>query len=64
MKAAIPTLMTADSDLAQFASAVKQNVDSMTGQQKNAVKLVPLESTATLAQVITQLNAILERMQG
>ncbi|MCY1165186.1 hypothetical protein D9M73_50860 [compost metagenome] len=64
MKAAIPALMTPDADLSQFAAAVKQNVDSMTGQQKNAVKLVPLASTATLAEVITQLNAILDRMQG
>lgn len=64
MKAAIPALMTPDSDLAQFAAAVKQNVDSLTGQQKNSVKLEPLESTATLANVITQLNAILDRMQG
>jgi hypothetical protein len=64
MKAPIPTLMTGNADVDQFAGAVKQNLDTLSGQHKNAVKLKALPSTATLAQVITQLNAILVRIQG
>lgn len=63
MKAAIPTLTSGDSGLDLFAQSVKQNLDSMTGQLKNKPKLKPLAATATLAEVITQLNAILSRLQ-
>lgn len=64
MKAAIPVVMSGTPDLDRFAEAVKQNVDGITGQQKNAKKLLPLPSTATLPEAIAQLNAILDRLQG
>lgn len=64
MKAAIPVVTTGNEELNRFFEAVKQNVDGITGQQKNSVKLSPLASTATMAEIIDQLNAILTRIQG
>jgi hypothetical protein len=64
MKASIPILNTGNAQIDGFAEAVKQNLDSMTGQQKNAAKLLPLPSTATTAEIITRLNALLTRIQG
>ena len=63
MKQAIPTLNTGDANLDRFAESVKQNLDSITGQQKNATRLQPLASTATTAEQIARLNALLERIQ-
>lgn len=63
MKAALPTVTSGNAQVDAFCGAVKQNMDQITGQQKNVPVLVPLESTATLAETITQLNAILARMQ-
>lgn len=62
-KAAVPTLATPDATLGAFASAVKQNLDAITGQARGAKKLAPLPSTATLAQVVARLNELLERLQ-
>jgi len=64
MKVPVPTVNTGNADLDRFAEAVKANMDSMTGQQKNATKLLPLASTATQAEQINRLNALLERIQG
>ena len=64
MKSAIPSLNTGSADVDRFADAVKTNLDSITGQQKNAVKLLPLAATATTAEMITRLNALLDRIQG
>ena len=64
MKAAIPTVRTGNQDLDRFCESVKENMDGITGQQKNTQKLEPLESTASSAQIIAQLNAILVRIQG
>lgn len=64
MKPAIPVARSGDGAVDRALQAIKQTLDDMTGQQKNSVKLVPLESTATLAEVITQLNAMLARMQA
>jgi hypothetical protein len=62
-KAAIPTLNTGQIGLDQFAAAVKQNVDSITGQARNVERLQPLPATATLAEVINRLNIITARLQ-
>jgi hypothetical protein len=62
-KASIPTVNTGTLDLDQFASAVKQNLDSITAQARNVERLQPLPATATLADVITRLNAIVARLQ-
>jgi mannose/fructose-specific phosphotransferase system component IIA len=64
MKPAIPPVNTGNGDVDRFAEAVKQTLDGMTGQQKNVVKLVPLPDTATSAEQIAQLNAMLARLQG
>lgn len=63
-KAAIPTLQTGTNDLDRFAEAVKQNLDTMTGQHKNVGRLEPLRPTATLADLIAAHNAVVERLQG
>lgn len=63
-KAAIPAVSTGQAQIDQFAAAVKQNMDQMTGQQKNAVKLTVLPSTASNAEIIGRLNALLNRLQG
>jgi hypothetical protein len=62
-KAAIPTVKTGRADLDQAMSAIKQNLDAMTGQARNVRKLAPLPATASLADVIAQVNAISERLQ-
>lgn len=62
-KQAIPTYFKTDEDLNRFAAAVKQTLDSITGQARNAVKLEPLPATATNAEIIERLNAIAERIQ-
>lgn len=64
MKLAVPPLNTGNGDIDRFSEAVKTNLDSITGQQKNAVKLLPLASTATTAEIIARLNALLDRLQG
>jgi hypothetical protein len=64
MKTAIPSVNSGNGDVDRFAEAVKQNLDSMTGQQKNAIKLLPLAATATTAEQIARLNALLDRIQG
>ena len=63
MKPAIPSVRTGTPDLDQALSAVKQTLDEMTGQTRNATRMQPLPSTATLPEVITQINAILARIQ-
>ncbi len=62
-KAAIPVVNSGQFDIDQFASAVKQNMDAMTGQARNVTRLQPLPTTATLAEVIAQLNAVVDRLQ-
>lgn len=64
MKPAIPIVRSGDATVDRAFQNIKQTLDDMTGQQKNSVRLVPLESTATLAEVIAQLNAMLARMQA
>jgi hypothetical protein len=63
MKAAIPTVRTGDPALDRALDAMKQNLDALSGQARNATRLQPLSGTATQAQIIEQLNAILARLQ-
>lgn len=62
MKAAIPVVTTGQQNLDRFCEAVKQNMDAITGQHKNAPVLTELTSTATLADVIEQLNLLHKRI--
>ena len=61
-KASIPALKSGNMQTDAFAQAVKQNLDWLTGQQKNAPPLKELSSTATLEQVIEQVNQLRKRL--
>jgi hypothetical protein len=63
MKPAIPTAKTGKPDVDMALSAVKQTLDEMTGQARNSAQLQPLPDTASTADIIRQLNAILARIQ-
>lgn len=64
-KPAIPPVQSGNQAIDSFASAVKQSIDTMTGQFQNATPITPLDpSTATTADCARQLNLILERIQG
>ena len=63
-RAAVPAVNSGNPSLDKFAAIVKQNSDWLTGQLQNAPVLVPLKSTATLAEVIGQANKMLVRIQG
>ena len=62
-KAAIPSVKTGRPELDRALSSIKQNLDAITAQSKNGTRLTPLAPTATLAEVIAQLNAIVDRLQ-
>lgn len=62
-KAAVPTISTGRADLDRVLSALKQNMDGITGQARNTRRLEPLPSTASNAEIITRLNEILARLQ-
>ena len=62
-KAAIPSVKTGQADLDNALQAIKQNMDAITGQARNNPTLSPLPTSATLVQVVTQLNAVLARIQ-
>lgn len=61
---AIPTLRSGAASVDRYAEAVKQAIDSMTGQLKNSEALVELAPTATLPEVIAALNVVVRRLQG
>jgi len=62
-KPAIPAVHTGQVELDRALSAMKQSLDAITGQARNAAKLTPLPTTATLADTITRANALLDRLQ-
>lgn len=62
-KAAIPAVLTGKPDLDRALSSMKQNLDAITAQARNTARFEPLPSTATLADVITRLNAVVDRLQ-
>lgn len=62
-KAAIPVVRTQQADLDLAMSAIKQNLDAITGQARNVQRFAPLPATATLADVIERLNAVVARLQ-
>jgi hypothetical protein len=62
-KPAIPNTRTGDARTDLALAAMKQTLDQITGQARNAVRLDPLPSTATTADIIDRLNAITERLQ-
>ncbi len=62
-KAAIPAVLTGKPDLDRALSSMKQNIDEITAQARNIERFEPLPTTATLADVIARLNAIVVRLQ-
>lgn len=63
-KQAIPSVHTGNQRLDLALSAIKQNIDQITGQSRNAERLSPLASTASTAQIVERLNTITERLQS
>ena len=63
-KQGIPTLATGNSAIDQFAAAVKANLDDVTGQHKNSKILVRLPNTATLTDLITAYNNVVDRLNS
>lgn len=62
-KSAVPSIRTGQPALDRVLDALKQNVDSITGQARNVEKLEMLPADASLADVITKVNAIIDRIQ-
>lgn len=62
-KAAIPAVLTGKPDLDRALSSMKQNIDEITAQARNVNRLEPLPATASLADVIERLNAVVARLQ-
>lgn len=62
-KPAIPGTGTLPLDLARVVEPLKANVELITGARPGAVSIDPLPATATTAQIITQLNLILSRIE-
>lgn len=62
-KSAIPTVRTGQPDVDRAFDAIKQNLDAITGQARNAQRLAPLPANATLTEVVTRLNLLTERLQ-
>jgi hypothetical protein len=63
-KPVIPVVRTGSIEVDKFAEAVKQSLDTQTGQAKNFKPLPTLGTTATLADVIAAYNQLLQRVQG
>ena len=62
-KAAIPAVVTGKPDLDRALSSMKPNSDEITAQARNVERLEPLPATASLADVIARLNAVVARLQ-
>lgn len=60
-KRAIPPIPPVDYDLSRVLSALKENVEIVTGQRLATIK--PLDSTADTTDIINKVNEILERLQ-
>jgi hypothetical protein len=61
-KPAIPPTSTLPLDVARVVEPLKQNMESVTGARPGSVVITALPATATLADVITQMNKILSRI--
>lgn len=59
----IPVVQTGDQNTRMAHQRVKERLDIMAGLTKNTLPLDPLPTTASLADVISRMNEILERMQ-
>jgi len=62
-KPAIPGTSNLSQELAQILAPIKTNVELITGARPGSVSLTALPTTASLSDVITQVNLILSRIQ-
>lgn len=63
IKPSIPGTGSLQREIAMFIEPIKANVELITGARPGAVSIDPLPATATLADVIVQLNKILSRIE-
>lgn len=63
MKPSIPGTGSLQREIGMFIEPIKQNIEMITGARPGAVSIDPLPATATLADVIVQLNKILSRIE-
>jgi len=62
-KPSIPATGSLPLDIARVVEPLKANVELITGARPGAVSLAPLPTTATLADVINQVNLLLSRIE-
>jgi len=62
-KPSIPHIVTNEPGMQEFAGAVKETIEIITGRRRGAEKITPLASTATLADVVAKVNELLDRLQ-
>lgn len=61
-KPAIPSAHTDNQALNQILSAMKENLDVITGSLTTVKEIKTLDGSETLAQVITKVNEIIRRL--
>ena len=63
-KPGIPAVSTPDRTLNQAISAIKENVETITGARLGIGEIVTLDSTASLSDVISKVNEIIIRLNA
>ncbi|CAB4135459.1 hypothetical protein UFOVP285_29 [uncultured Caudovirales phage] len=61
-KPSIPIVNFSDRTLNQAISAIKENIEIITGARNGIGEIAQLEPTATTAQIITKINEIITRL--
>lgn len=61
-KPAIPFYSGEDRSLTQAMSALKENIEVITGARAGSAQITPLDSTATPTQIIAKINEIIGRL--
>ena len=62
-KPSIPATGSLPLDIARFIEPLKANVELITGARPGALTIDPLPATATTADLITQVNLLLSRIE-
>ncbi len=63
-KPGIPAVNTPDRTLNRAISAIKENVETITGARLGIGEIVTLDSTASLSDVISKVNEIIIRLNA
>lgn len=61
-KPAIPAVAVEDQRVAQLLRPIKENIEILTGVRGSS--LTKLDSSATLSEVITKLNEVIDRLNS